>query len=398
MVVRLAFAVAINVDPEILLVDEALAVGDIYFRQRCMRKVHELRARGITILFVSHAVADVKAIGDRVLWLDHGRMVEIGETGARDGQIPGGHGREGSAYLQLQGAPESAAPQRERVRAPEMVETIPNIDHRYGDGRAEIIGIAVLDEHGEPAASAGAGAAHRGAHQRAGQRGRARMPIVGFMMRNHLGMDFSGTNTAREGYELPPMQRGRHLHGGFPPGAAGTVPGVVFLFAGHRRRHAAGLQDVRLDRQRHGPADGARRRPDLRLHASALPRGSECAAGAPEPGRRLYWRSVLAEFTGERVIPGQVDVDLLNEHLARYTFAARLARGKRVLDAGCGAGYGSAELAQPADVGGGRRLRAPKPSSSRAPTIGCPICSFEQASCTALPHPMRASTWWWRSK
>src|SRR5579862_539312 len=61
MGVRLAFAVAIHVDPEILLVDEALAVGDIYFRQRCMRKVHELRARGITILFVSHATTDVKA-------------------------------------------------------------------------------------------------------------------------------------------------------------------------------------------------------------------------------------------------------------------------------------------------------------------------------------------------
>ncbi len=81
MVVRLAFAVAINVDPEILLVDEALAVGDIYFRQRCMRKVHELRARGITILFVSHAVSDVKAIGDRALWLDHGRVVESRRAG-----------------------------------------------------------------------------------------------------------------------------------------------------------------------------------------------------------------------------------------------------------------------------------------------------------------------------
>src|SRR5437773_638282 len=79
MVVRLAFAVAIHVDPEILLVDEALAVGDVYFRQRCMRKVHELRARGVTILFVSHAVSDVKAIGDRALWLDHGRMMDIGE-------------------------------------------------------------------------------------------------------------------------------------------------------------------------------------------------------------------------------------------------------------------------------------------------------------------------------
>ena len=74
MAVRLAFAVAIHVDPEILLVDEALAVGDIYFRQRCMRKVHELRERGITIVFVSHAIGDVKSIGDRAMWLNAGRL------------------------------------------------------------------------------------------------------------------------------------------------------------------------------------------------------------------------------------------------------------------------------------------------------------------------------------
>lgn len=56
----------------------------------------------------------------------------------------------------------------------------------------------------------------------------------------------------------------------------------------------------------------------------------------------------MAEFTGERVIPGEVDPDLLNEHLARYAFAARLARGLAVLDAGCGSGYGAAELAREA--------------------------------------------------
>jgi len=56
----------------------------------------------------------------------------------------------------------------------------------------------------------------------------------------------------------------------------------------------------------------------------------------------------LAEFTGERVIPGKVDIDLLNEHVARYAFAARLAKGRRVLDAGCGSGYGAAKLAQEA--------------------------------------------------
>src|SRR5438874_10390113 len=64
--------------------------------------------------------------------------------------------------------------------------------------------------------------------------------------------------------------------------------------------------------------------------------------------KSLCWRTSLAEFTGERVIPGQVDADLLNEHLARYAFAARLSRRKQVLDAGCGAGYGAAELARTA--------------------------------------------------
>ena len=62
MIVRLAFAVAIHVDPEILLVDEALAVGDIYFRQRCMRKVHELRSRGITTVSYTHLTLPTKRI------------------------------------------------------------------------------------------------------------------------------------------------------------------------------------------------------------------------------------------------------------------------------------------------------------------------------------------------
>ena len=56
----------------------------------------------------------------------------------------------------------------------------------------------------------------------------------------------------------------------------------------------------------------------------------------------------MVEFTGERVIPGQVNDDLWSEHVARYAFARRYAQGKRVLDAGCGTGYGSAELAQSA--------------------------------------------------
>jgi len=207
MAVRLAFAVAINVDPEVLLVDEALAVGDIYFRQRCMRKVHELRARGVTILFVSHAVADVKAIGDRVLWLDKGRIVDVGEPDRVIARYLAAMVEKDSTYLLRKASREERRMTAGPVRAPEIVETIPNIDHRYGDGRAKVIGIAVLDEHGEPL------------HMlepstrivvRISVRALEDVPVpnVGFMLRNQLGMDFSGTNTTREGYELAPMHPG----------------------------------------------------------------------------------------------------------------------------------------------------------------------------------------------
>ena len=94
----------------------------------------------------------------------------------------------------------------------------------------------------------------------------------------------------------------------------------------------------------------------------------------------------MAEFTGERIIPGKVDVDLMNEHVARYTFAARLARGKRVLDAGCGAGYGSAELAQAADSVVGVDRSAEAVDFARD-TYALANLRFEQASCEALPHP-----------
>ena len=79
MIMRLAFSVAIHVSPEILLVDEALAVGDIYFRQRCMRKIHEMQRAGVTILYVTHSVADVKTLAQKAIWLAGGRIAEIGD-------------------------------------------------------------------------------------------------------------------------------------------------------------------------------------------------------------------------------------------------------------------------------------------------------------------------------
>ncbi len=137
MVVRLAFAVAINVDPEILLVDEALAVGDIYFRQRCMRKVHELRAarRHHPVRLARHRRRE----GHRRPRPVAGPRPPGGDrrTRPRDRQIPGGHGRKGFRVpAPRRGGTKRRARAGRRVRAPEIVETIPNIDHRYGDGRA----------------------------------------------------------------------------------------------------------------------------------------------------------------------------------------------------------------------------------------------------------------------
>ena len=202
MVVRLAFAVAIHVDPNILLVDEALAVGDIYFRQRCMRKVHELRAAGTTILFVSHATGDVKALGDRALWLDHGHVREIGDTDLVVSKYLAAMVQKDSSYLS-----HSARPYTTSFEPPETVTAIPNIDHRFGDRRAEIIGIETLDSALRPAGLLVPGST---IVVRISARANEHLPhpIIGFMLRNHLGVDFAGTNTTREGYDLPPMYPG----------------------------------------------------------------------------------------------------------------------------------------------------------------------------------------------
>lgn len=79
MVMRLAFAVIVHVDADVLIIDEALAVGDAFFMQKCMRFLREFKQRG-TLLFVSHDASAVSALCDRVVWLEHGRIQEIGET------------------------------------------------------------------------------------------------------------------------------------------------------------------------------------------------------------------------------------------------------------------------------------------------------------------------------
>jgi len=78
MVLRLAFSVAIHCDPEILLIDEVLVVGDQAFQAKCMEKIREFRRQGKTLLCVSHSPEMVRTFCDRAIWIDHGRIVRIG--------------------------------------------------------------------------------------------------------------------------------------------------------------------------------------------------------------------------------------------------------------------------------------------------------------------------------
>lgn len=80
MYMRLAFSVAINVDAEILLIDEILAVGDQHFQEKCFKKLHELKASGKTIVIVSHSLDAVKDLCDRAVWIYNGKVRMDGKT------------------------------------------------------------------------------------------------------------------------------------------------------------------------------------------------------------------------------------------------------------------------------------------------------------------------------
>jgi energy-coupling factor transporter ATP-binding protein EcfA2 len=171
-------------DPRILIVDEALAVGDIAFRQRCMRRIHELRAQGVTILFVSHDTGDVKALCERCLWLDRGVVRGLGEA---DDIV--------ARYL---------AATLERGRQPVAPESVTVSEpvsgaHRFGNGAAQVIGVSLPSP-----------LSRREAVLRVQIRG-VRMvatPIAGFLVRNQKGESIFGTNSARENHPLAPFHSG----------------------------------------------------------------------------------------------------------------------------------------------------------------------------------------------
>lgn len=79
MIARLGFSVAAHLDPDILLIDEVLAVGDLHFQEKCREKIAEFKRKGVTMILVSHATEEVRRLCDRAIWLEGGRIVEEGE-------------------------------------------------------------------------------------------------------------------------------------------------------------------------------------------------------------------------------------------------------------------------------------------------------------------------------
>jgi ABC-type polysaccharide/polyol phosphate transport system ATPase subunit len=190
MYVRLAFSTAIHVDPEILIVDEALAVGDAVFANRCVRKFQELRERKITVLFVSHDLGLVKQLSDRAILLLNGR---IAAQGAPNDVI--------NRYIGLVLAKEDSKQKKDdRIHA----------SFRHGDGSSEILGVAILNARGEPSTAVTGGEpitvrVRSRFHQATSD------PMVGILIRTRIGMDVYGTNTRLERVRLGDFQLGDEL-------------------------------------------------------------------------------------------------------------------------------------------------------------------------------------------
>lgn len=190
MYVRLAFSTAIHVDPEILIVDEALAVGDAVFANRCVRKFHELRERKITVLFVSHDLGLVKQLSDRAILLLNGR---IAAEGAPKDVI----NRYIGLVLERQ---ESKKEKEDRVRS----------SFRHGDGTSEILAVEIRNARGDPAASVASGEPVT-VRVRSRFHGAISDPMVGILIRTRIGMDVYGTNTRLEHVELGDFRAGDQL-------------------------------------------------------------------------------------------------------------------------------------------------------------------------------------------
>ncbi len=187
MFVRLAFAVAINIEPEILIVDEALSVGDVFFQNKCYRKFEEFKKLGKTILFVSHDLSSISKYCDRVILLNKGEKLGEGTSKAMIDvykQVLVGQYDEADAN-----AEEQALKMRREGVNENLLE--------YGSKDAEITEYYLTDESGKRSNTIIKGTTFT-IHMKTVFHRRVEAPIFAFTIKNVKGTEITGTNTMFE--------------------------------------------------------------------------------------------------------------------------------------------------------------------------------------------------------
>lgn len=193
MYLRLAFAVAVAVDPDILLIDEILAVGDTYFQHKCVRKIRDFQEMGKTLVYVTHDVESVRNVCHQAMILDYSRLLARGEPGAIAAQ-----------YMALIDTRE-----RDRRRPAETPgeETAPADYSRYGSREAEIVAVEILDLEGNPKTVFNYEEDFHLRFRVVFHRDVRRF-VLGNIFRNRYGFNVFGTNADWLGLPLPDLKKG----------------------------------------------------------------------------------------------------------------------------------------------------------------------------------------------
>ncbi len=203
MFVRLAFAVAININPEILIVDEALSVGDVFFQAKCYHKFEEFKELGKTIVFVSHDLSSIQKYCDRVILLNQGDM--LGEGGAKEmidayKQVLVGQ------YQPVQQVSSLVDDEEIRALAAEKAGVNPEL-LEYGTRQAKIADFYITDEH-QVRSNAIIKGTEFTIHMRVEFYEDLPAPIFAFSFKNIRGTEITGTNSMVEKAFLEPVKAG----------------------------------------------------------------------------------------------------------------------------------------------------------------------------------------------